>query len=79
MMAAKPECRKGARRTGDQRGVAAPASFAIEAEVLGAERDRIWRPARTLAQQERCRLATQRVAIERWRCDHAAPGERLPI
>src|SRR5262249_13985567 len=70
---------KCARRTRDQRRIVAPGSFAVEAEVLGAKCDRIHCRPCPLAEQQRCGLATQRVAIERWPCDHAAPGERLAI
>src|SRR5262249_22209862 len=75
----KSEGCKGACRTRDQRRIVAPASFTVEAQMLGAKCGCARCRPCTLAQQQRCGLATQRVAIERWPCDHAAPGERLQI
>ena len=62
--AREPQRRKGLCRAGDQFGVRAPASFAIDAEMLGAERHLVGRRARAFAQQERCRLAAQRIPID---------------
>ena len=75
----KSEGCEGARRTRDQRRIVAPASFAVEAEMLGAKCNRVRCRPCAFAQQQRRGLATQHVAIERWPWDHAAPGERLAI
>src|SRR5439155_3334293 len=62
-------------RVRNQRCIIAPASLAIAAEVLGTERDGIRLRARALAQQQRCGLAAQDLAIKRRAGGHAAPVE----
>ncbi len=63
----------GARGVRDKRCVIAPAPLAVDAEMLGAEGDRIRPRTRPLAQQMRRGGAAQPLAIDRDTCGHAVP------
>ena len=63
-----------ARGVRDQRRIVAPAALAIDAEMLGAEGDRIRHRSRPLAQEMRSGGAAQPVAIDRARSSCALPA-----